>query len=140
MTRDDPLFLRIAESFSRQGLMQLLAARIEEVAPGRCALSAPITPAVSQQQGFGHAGLGFALADSAAGYAALSLMPEGADAVSVEVKMNMLRPMSGLRLFATGTVLRAGRRITVVRADIEALQEDGSRRLTGAIQGTMMAV
>ncbi|WP_172328635.1 PaaI family thioesterase [Mangrovicoccus sp. HB161399] len=131
---------RIAENFARQGLMQTLGVSIEEVSPGRCVLSMPITPAVSQQQGFAHAGAGFSLADSAAGYAALSLMPDGADVVSVEVKMNMLRPMVGTRLIATGTVLRAGRQITVVRADIEAEDAAGNRKLVGAVQGTMMAV
>ncbi len=131
---------RIAENFARQGLMQTLGVTIEEVGPGRCVLSMPITPAVSQQQGFAHAGAGFSLADSAAGYAALSLMPEGADVVSVEVKMNMLRPMVGARLIATGSVLRAGKQITVVRADIEAEDADGTRKLAGAVQGTMMTV
>ncbi|WP_138465440.1 PaaI family thioesterase [Poseidonocella sp. HB161398] len=135
-----PIPPRIARNFARQGLMQTLGAVLEEVSPGRCVLSVPITPAVSQQQGFAHAGLGFSVGDSAAGYAALTLMPEEADVVSVEVKMNMLRPMVGTRLIATGTVLRAGRQITVVRADIEAEDAEGARKLVGAIQGTMMAV
>ncbi|WP_108260291.1 ATP-binding cassette domain-containing protein [Mangrovicoccus ximenensis] len=137
---DDALTARITDSFSRQGLMQTLGARIVEVAPGRCVLSMPVGPAVTQQQGFAHAGAGFSLADSAAGYAALTMMPPEMDVVSVEMKMNMLRPMVGLRLIATGTVLRAGKQITVVRADIETEDAGGNRKLAGAIQGTMMAV
>ena len=136
---DSEIHTRIAENFARQGLMHTLGARLEATGPGHCVISAAITPGVAQQQGFAHAGTSFSLADSAAGYAALSLMAPGFDVVSVEVKMNMLRPAVGVRLIATGSVLRAGKQITVVRADVEAEAEDGSRKLVAAIQGTMMA-
>lgn len=135
-----PEFTRIAQNFAQQGLMQTLDATLIEAGPGHCVITAPITPAVSQQQGFAHAGTSFSLGDSAAGYAALSRMAADMDVVSVEVKMNMLRPAVGTRLIATGTVLRAGRQITVVRADVEAEDANGTRRLVAALQGTMMAV
>ena len=70
---------RIKDSFARQGLMQTLGAELSAIAEGRVVITAPITPAASQQHGFAHAGMTFALGDSAAGYSALTLMPEGAD-------------------------------------------------------------
>lgn len=137
---DSGILPRIADNFTRQGLMQTLGARLDAASSGHCVISAPITPMVGQQHGYGHAGLSFSLGDSAAGYAALSMMDPDKDVVSVEVKINMLRPAIGTRLIATGSVLRAGRQIVVVRADIEAEATDGTRKLIAAIQGTMMAV
>ena len=64
----------VRASFARQGMMRLLEATIADLAPGRCMLSAPIRPETSQQHGFAHAGLAWSLGDSAAGYAALSLL------------------------------------------------------------------
>lgn len=135
-----PVYSRVAASFAQQGLMQTLGAELIEVASGHCVIRAPITPSVSQQQGYAHAGMGFSLGDSAAGYAALTMMAETMEVVSVEVKMNMLRPAMGTHLIATGSVLRAGRQIVVVRADVVSEDAKGDQKLIAALQGTMMAV
>ena len=129
----------IRASFAQQGMMQSLAATILDLAPGRVRIAAPIRAEVSQQQGFAHAALAFALGDSAAGYAALSLMPEGADVVTVEMKINLIAPALGERLVATGDVLKAGRRITVVRAEVVA-EGPGGTKTIALLQGTMMPV
>ena len=68
---------RIAASFARQSLMTTLQAELLEVAEGRVVIAAPLLPGFRQQQGAGHAGVTFAVGDTAAGYAALSVMPEG---------------------------------------------------------------
>jgi uncharacterized protein (TIGR00369 family) len=128
----------IAASFSRQGLMRTLGARIDHVAPGRVCLSMPITEAVGQQHGFAHAGATFALGDSAAGYAALSLMDPGAEVLTVEMKINLIAPASGLRLLAEGVVVKPGRRILVVQATVRAEGDDGTRRDVALLQGTMI--
>ena len=60
-----------------------------------------------QQHGAGHAGLAFSLGDSAAGYAALSVMAAGSEVMTVEMKINLLSPALGDRLVAEGRVLRA---------------------------------
>jgi uncharacterized protein (TIGR00369 family) len=85
----------IRASFARQGLMQTLDARIDRIEAGRVTLSMPITQAAGQQHGFAHAGATFALGDSAAGYAALSLMETGAEVLTVEMKINLIAPASG---------------------------------------------
>lgn len=86
---------RIHDSFARQGLMQSFGAELAAIAPGRVEILAPIRPEASQQHGAGHAGLTFALADSAAGYAALTLMPEGREVMTVEAKINLIAPALG---------------------------------------------
>ena len=88
--------------------------------------------------GFGHAALAFALGDSAAGYAALTLMPEDAEVLTVEMKINLLAPAEGSRLVATGRVIRPGRRLMVVAAEVWS---EGDRpRQVALLQGTMIPV
>lgn len=131
---------RIRDSFARQGLMDTLGARIDEIAEGRITLSAPITAAASQQHGYAHAGLTFALGDSAAGYSALTTMPDGAEVLTAEMKINLLAPADGTRLIATGEVVKPGRRLVVTRATVETEYADGIRRAVAILQGTMVPI
>ena len=130
---------RIRDSFQRQTMMQTLGATLLEVAPGRIIIAALILPTSLQQHGAGHAGLAFSIGDSAAGYAALSLMPEGAEVMTVEMKINLMSPAVGDRLVAEGRVIRPGRRIMVVAADVWAETAEG-RKHVAMLQGTMIPV
>jgi uncharacterized protein (TIGR00369 family) len=130
---------RIADSFARQSLMTTLQAELLEVGDGRVVIAAPILPGFLQQQGAGHAGVTFALGDTAAGYAALTRIPEGREVMTVELKINLLAPALGQRLIATGEVLRAGRRLVIVRAGVVA-ERDGVARPVAELLGTMIPV
>ncbi|WP_199259501.1 PaaI family thioesterase [Paracoccus binzhouensis] len=130
---------RIRDSFDRQTMMQTLGATLLEVAPGKVSIAAPILPTALQQHGAGHAGLAFSIGDSAAGYAALSLMPEDTEVMTVEMKINLMSPAVGDRLLAEGRVIRPGRRIMVVTADVWA-ETGESRKHVAMLQGTMIPV
>ncbi len=130
---------RIAGSFARQSMMTSLEARLVEATRGRCVISAPILPAFRQQHGAAHAAVAFALGDSAAGYAALTLLPQGQEVMTAEMKINLLSPAIGEALEAVGEVIRAGRRLTVVRAEVFALN-GVSRKSVALLQGTMIGV
>lgn len=136
---NDPLDRRIRASFDRQSMMATLGARLLRVAPGQCLLRAQIAPHVLQQHGAAHAALAFALGDSAAGYAALTTMPEGAEVMTVEMKINLLAPAVGEALEAEGRVIRAGRRLTIVTAEVFALTGT-ARKSVALLQGTMIPV
>jgi uncharacterized protein (TIGR00369 family) len=75
------------------------------------------------------------IADTACGYAAFSLMPAGGSLVTVEYKMNILKPGRG-SLVAHGSVIRPGRTLTVARAEVYA--DDGSH--TATMLQTLMAL
>ena len=128
---------RIRASFARQTLMETFGAELLSVAEGECRIGAPILPGARQQHDFGHAGLTFALGDTAAGFAALSVMPEGAEVLTVEMKINLLAPARGERLIAIGRVLKPGRRLVVVGAEVLA-EEAGRRTPIALLQGTMI--
>lgn len=129
---------RIHDSFARQGMMTTLGATLDAVREGHVTISAPVTPATSQQQGFGHAALTFALGDSAAGYAALTLLPEN-EVVTSEMKIHLLSPANGQRLIARGRVVKPGRRLMVVMAEVFA-ERDGAEKQIALLTGTMVPV
>lgn len=135
----DAIRLKIAESFARQGMMSTFGAELRAVGRGACEIEAPVRPESSQQHGFAHAGLTFALGDSAAGYAALSVMPEEAEVLTVEMKINLIAPAKGDSLRAKGEVVKAGRRLIVVRASVFAV-ENGEETEVALLQGTMIPV
>ena len=131
------LMQRIRDSFARQSLMTTLGAEMTEIGEGTVTIEAPILPIALQQHGFGHAGLTFSIGDSAAGYAALTLMPDEAEVMTVEMKINLLRPCAGQRLTATGRVLKPGRKVFVVSSDIYA-ENDGKVVQIATMLGTMI--
>ena len=135
----DQIERRVRESFATQTMMQTLGAEIIEVQPGLVRVSAPVLPGAMQQQGFGHAGLTFFIGDSAAGYAALSVLPPEVDVVTSEIKINLLAPARGDRLIATGRVVKPGRRLCVVTAEVHA-EMDGEAKLIAILQGTIVPV
>jgi len=130
---------RIARSFAKQGIMETIGARLVRVVPGEVEIELPIGPRVSQQHGFAHAGAVAAIADSACGYAGLTMMPADAGVLTAEFKINLLAPAAGDRLVATGRVVKAGRTLTVAQADVEA-EEGGRRKLVAIMTATLVAV
>jgi uncharacterized protein (TIGR00369 family) len=140
MNAPDPDYAaRVSASFGKQALMATLGARLDEVRPGAVSIRLPFREELTQQHGFMHAGAIAAVADSACGYAALSLMPAGADVLSIEFKINMLSPARGSAIVARGEVIRAGKRIMVCRADVYSLN-GAEEKLVAAMQGTMMVM
>jgi uncharacterized protein (TIGR00369 family) len=128
---------RVRASFARQGLMGHLGARLVAVGEGTCAIACAPRPELSQQHGFVHAGVVAAIADSAAGYAALAMTPEGSEVLTVEFKLNLLAPATGDLLIARGRVLRAGRTLTVCQSEVAALR-DGDETQCAVALATMI--
>jgi uncharacterized protein (TIGR00369 family) len=130
---------RIRDSFDRQGLMTLLGARLSHIGPGRVHIVLLNRPEVTQQDGYVHAGATSAIADSAGGYAALTLFPDDGAVLTVEYKINLLAPARGDHLEAQGTVLRSGRTLTVCRFEVFGV--DGEQRTpVAAGQQTVICV
>ncbi|HET7520236.1 MAG TPA: PaaI family thioesterase [Candidatus Limnocylindria bacterium] len=130
---------RVRASFARQGLMATLGATLESVGDGEAEISLVPHPEISQQHGFVHAAAVTAIADSAAGYASLTLMPPGTGVLSTEFKINLLAPARGDRIVARGRVVKAGRTLTVAQSEVFA-ETDGDRKMIALLTATMMAV
>jgi uncharacterized protein (TIGR00369 family) len=130
---------RIQASFARQAFMSTIGARLVSVEPGLVVIEWPFSNSLTQQHGFLHAGVVAAVADSACGYAALSLMPQGVGVLSVEFKVNLMKPAAGEHFRAIAKVIRAGRTLSVCGAEVQAHQA-GKETVIAIMQGTMMAV
>lgn len=105
--------------------MAYLGARLARVAPGCVEIEVQFRSELTQQQGFFHGGVTTAILDTACGYSALTLMPAGAEVLTVEFKINLFAPARGDKLIARGRVLRPGRTITVCQGDAYAATADG---------------
>ena len=141
MTPADPNYAaRVRTSFGRQQVMALLGAHLRTVDPGLIEIVLPCREELSQQHGFMHAGVVTTIADSACGYAALSLMPPGVGVLTIEFKVNLLNPAAGVRLVAQGRVAKPGRTLMVCTADVTAERADGTTHSVALMQATMMVV
>jgi uncharacterized protein (TIGR00369 family) len=131
--------LKVRESFSRQGAMALIGARIVELRDGYCALALTPRSEISQQHGFVHAGIVATLVDSAGGYAGYSMFPEDSSVLTVEFKLNLLAPAQGDEIVAEGFVVKSGRTLTITRGEVHAVQA-GARKLVAIMQQTLMTM
>jgi uncharacterized protein (TIGR00369 family) len=138
LPRDPSFEVRVRDSFARQPMMRLLGAELTTVLPGEIEIILPFRADLTQQHGYVHAAAVAAIADSACGYAALTLMEPTQEVLSVEFKVNLLAPAVGEQFVAAGRVLRSGRTLTVCAADVHA-ERGGSRKLIAIMQATMIA-
>jgi uncharacterized protein (TIGR00369 family) len=118
--------------------MATIGAELVHVAPGEVDIGLPFSKQLTQQDGFLHAGVVAGAADSACGYAALTTMEPRAEVLTVEFKINLLAPAAGERLLVRGRVLRAGRTLTVCRADAVTISE-GQEKHVATLTATLIA-
>lgn len=130
----------IKQSFAKQTIMGLIGAKLTRVEPGIVEVTLPYRADLAQQQGYLHAGIVTTIADSACGYAAYSLMPPDSEVLSVEFKVNLLRPARGEMFLASAEVVKSGKTLTVVRADVFSLDQTEQRTLIATMLGTMIGV
>jgi len=109
------------------------------VEQGRTEIHLPHWQGVEQQHGFVHGGVVGMIADSAAGYAAMTMVPASASVLTVEFKMNLMAPADGEKLIARGEVLRSGRTLIVTKAEVFAVK-DGKESLCALMQQTIMVM
>jgi uncharacterized protein (TIGR00369 family) len=131
------MFERINQSFDRQGLMRTLNAHLVSVEKGQVKISCEFSEALTQQHGFFHAGVATSLVDTACGYAALTMMPEHVEVLTVEFKVNFLKPAKTPKLITMGRVIQSGKTLTVCEGYVFDQHED---KLIAKMTATMIAV
>jgi uncharacterized protein (TIGR00369 family) len=122
----------VEKIFYEANFIRDLDIRLEKVGAGTCETSLEVQERLRQQHGFVHGGVVATMADHTAGGAARSV--SGArDVLTVEFKINYLRPAIGDKLRCTASVLRAGRTMIVAEALVfahNAGKEDLVAKLT----------
>ena len=129
----------VAASFDKQNAMHLIKATLPVVELGRTEIHVPHWSGVEQQHGFVHGGVVGMIADSAAGYAAMSMVPASASVLTVEYKMNLVAPADGEKLIARGQVVRPGKTLIVTKAEVFAVK-GGKETLCALMQQTIMVM
>jgi uncharacterized protein (TIGR00369 family) len=109
---------RIHELFAATPFMQDLGVEVVSVSEGVCETALTVQPRHLQQNGFVHAGVGAAMADHTAGGAAGTLAGEGMGVLTTEYSIHFLRPAKGARMRCRATVLKPGKRLSIVEAEI----------------------
>jgi len=131
--------VKVRASFARQQMMKTLGAELSAVGRGATEIRFPFAESLSQQHGYLHAGAVTSILDSACGYAALTVAPQGSEVLSVEFKVNLLSPANGDSFLARANVKRAGRTLAVCAADAFAVTSEGER-LIATMLATMIYV
>jgi uncharacterized protein (TIGR00369 family) len=129
----------VTASFDKQNAMHLIRATLPVVEHGRTEIHLPHWEGIEQQHGFVHGGVVGMIADSAAGYAAMTMVAASASVLTVEYKMNLVAPADGEKLIARGQVVRAGRTLIVTKAEVFAVKGD-QETLCAIMQQTIMVM
>ena len=130
---------RVRASFAHQGLMKHLGAELSALHPGAVEIRVRYRPELTQQHSYFHAGVSGAIADSACGYAAYTLMPRNSSVLTVEYKMNLLAPAEGEELIARARVVRSGKTLKICAADVYA-RKNGLETHCATMLSTVMCL
>jgi uncharacterized protein (TIGR00369 family) len=119
MNQNEARWNAVAGIFDKASFISHLGLKLVDVSEGACSVELVTDERHLQQHGFVHAGVVATLADHAAGGAARSTVPDGSDVITIEFKINFLKPAPAGKLLGKARVLRAGR--TVIVAETEVL-------------------
>ena len=131
------MYERIKESFDRQGLMKTLNAKLIFVEKGQVKISCEFSENLTQQHGFFHAGVATSIVDSACGYAALTMLADNFEVLTIEFKINFLKPANTKKLIAIGKVLQSGKTLTVCDGYV---YDDTETKLIAKMTATIMSM
>lgn len=127
----------VRASFDNNVMMTTLGIELAELSAGRAVFEYDHDPRFTQHLGFAHAGLLATAMDTACGYAAMTLMEPGAEVLTVEYKVNLLRPASAARYRSVSTIVRSGRQLSVCDAVTTAVDNN---QPIATMTGTLIAV
>jgi len=130
---------KVREIFQQAAFVSDLGIRLADLGPGWCESVLTVAPKHRQQDGYVHAGVQATIADHTAGGAAGTLASEGDLVLTVEFKINFLRPALGERLRCRATVLRQGKTLNVAESEVFA-ERDGSEKLVAKAMVTLAVV
>jgi len=128
----------LARDYSR-GFVRYCQLEAETVKRGFFQSRVIIEPHHRQQDGFIHAGVMATMADHTAGYAGFTTVSEAYQILTIEFKINFLRPAHGEALVCRSRIIREGKQIIIAESEVSDVS-DGSETLAAKAMVTLMAV
>lgn len=126
---------QVRSIFDKANFLQYLGIQLTGTADGSCETTLDVEDRHLQQHGFVHAGVIATMADHTAGGAARAASGEH-DVITIEFKVNFLRPASARKLICYGKVLRAGKNVIVSEAEVFAIN-DSEQKLIAKLTETL---
>lgn len=131
-----PIAARIHANVGRQGFMGLVGAELSQLSRGACTLAVERRPELLQQHGFFHGGVTAFLVDNATTIAAAT--SRGQPALTAEYKLNLLSPAAGEKLICRARVIKPGRQVAVVAADVFCMTDGVEKHTATALASIAM--
>ena len=128
----------LARDYSR-GFIEYCQLKAEVIEKGYFQSTVAIEEHHRQQDGFIHAGVMATMADHTAGYSAFTIVPEDFQILTIEFKINFLRPAFGDTLVCRSSVIREGSQIIISESEVFDIRE-GKVELAAKAMITLMAV
>lgn len=125
---------RIERALDAVPFARLLGLNVESVEPGRAVMSLPIRDDHKQNHGVVHGGAIASLIDSAMAFAIIPMLAENEHTTTVDLTIHYLRPLTEGKAKATARVVRAGRRVIAVSAEVM----DQNERLVASAVSTYL--
>jgi len=129
----------VPDIFERAPFTAALGIKLVGYGRGWCETEQRVLPEHRQQHGFAHAGVVMTLADHTCGGAAVSVVRDDQDVITVENKTSFMRPAAGDVLHARATVLRAGKTLAFVEAEV-TVQRGDERVLVAKMSSTLAII
>jgi uncharacterized protein (TIGR00369 family) len=139
MERDEdfaPIETLIRENVERQGFMLLVGAELGAMSRGTCTIAVDRRSELLQQHGFFHGGVTAFLVDNATTIAAATSRGQGA--LTAEYKLNLLSPATGERMICRARVIKPGRQVAVVAADVFCVTDGVEKHTATALASIAM--
>jgi uncharacterized protein (TIGR00369 family) len=131
-----PIETLIRENVERQGFMKLVGAELGELSRGSCTIAVDRRSELLQQHGFFHGGVTAFLVDNATTIAAATSRGQGA--LTAEYKLNLLSPATGERMICRARVIKPGRQVAVVAADVFCVTDGVEKHTATALASIAM--
>jgi acyl-CoA thioesterase len=110
---------RIQKAVKSVPYAKLLGFELDEVSPGAATLGLKIRKDLMQNHGVLHGGAIASLIDTAIAFAIIPLLDPEEKVTTVDLTISYLRPITKGRVTALARVVRAGRRLFVVSAEVK---------------------
>jgi uncharacterized protein (TIGR00369 family) len=109
---------RIERALASVPFARLLGLQVDSVAPGFAVMTLPVRDDHKQNHGVVHGGAIASLIDSSMAFAIIPLLGEKEGTTTVDLTIHYLRPLTEGVAKSAARVVRAGRRVIVVSAEV----------------------
>ncbi|MCC9136900.1 PaaI family thioesterase [Pontibacter silvestris] len=130
----------VRKKFESQGYTKLLGFNVTSISDGEVEIELHLNKSHMQHHGSAHGGLIASMADTVAGFAAISVVPEDHYVVTAEIKVSYFSPGIGDKLVAKGYVIKRGRKLNFCEAEIYAVKGDEDPKLIAKASATMATI